>query len=700
MGYRDAPEVQVPAPAPQRPREQAPTIEDYVSGMSREEMVDYYRTSKKGDPVADLIEARLSQPLEGESPEDTERRLYGSMEDQFSTDGATIAGWADGAAAGGADEIAGAIGGVKSWWQGDGYMPGYERSRDRARETLRVAEEESPWAFRGGNVLGGVTQGLAMGPPSLQDMGQKVLTGAGIGGAQGSLYGFLSGEDGFLNRLEGGVRGAGVGAGLGVLFPLAAGGLGWLKGRWKDKGLDQKSLGKAADMLEDTTMTPQQAQGVAAKQGPEGMLADVNEGMQVATGGTSAAGGAATAGPRLATRREGSPARVGQALDDTFGPYTGPQTIKDAMERARQPAGPAYELAKTHIVDPEDAIATIDSLVKTYSPKSPLGQTLLTYRAQLIDDAGNVIGQGNIVHGIREQLDDEINKLYRAGENKAAARLGDVRKQIDKVLKTQIPGFEKADKIWSDTAKVQDAYDFGKDKLLGKIHPGEVKAITKGQTVPEVDATRMGVRDSIEMDMANPTINPAGRAERILEKNMNAQKLESYAAPGQAPRLRNTLDNEATFLETSNLAEPSRNSKTAPVGAAAQRYWGAPQGTLGDAAVDAVAGAGAGFAFGGPHGAMIGAGSSLVPRMRDMISNALTSKPSSELINKTADLLTRQGSARDAVIADIITRSGNKLSKAQAGRAVDQLVRTLTQGLPGTGADIYLDRREQVSGDR
>jgi hypothetical protein len=684
----------IPQPGGGAGWQSAPSAEDAVRQMTREQMVDYYRTSKRGDPLADAIERELSKPMEGESPEDTDRRLYGHMDPQLSPLDSMIIGGGDMATMGGGDELTGAVSGIGSMMRGEGYMPGYEKGRDQARELLDVSQEENPWSHFAGQVGGGIAQSMLLPQEGLKSLGGRVLTGMGLGGAQGGIYGFLSGE-GTEDRLKQGGYGGVVGGTLGGLFPLLGAGAGYLRGRWKDKGLDQKSVGKVADMLEDTGWTPEQAKATAQKQGPLGMMADVNEGMQVATGGTSAAGGASVIAPRLEARRAGAKGRVTGMLDDTFGKYVGPQAVKDGIADMRKPAGPAYELAKRHVVDPEDALLKIDELMKTYSPKSPLGGMLQTYRAQLVDDAGNVIGQGNIVHGVREQLDDQINKLYRAGEGKAAARLQDVRRELDKVLKTQIPGFDEADRLWAEGARIDEAYQYGKDEILGRTHPDQVKAKVSKATKPEEIAMRAGVRDEIEMRMSQPNVNPATKADRILDGNMNSDKLDLFTTPERRARLAQGLDNEQTFMETSNLAEPSRNSRTTPIGQAAARYWG-PQGRagLGDAAIDTMAGAGAGFMLGGPSGALAGGSGAAMGRLREMIAGALQKGPASELINATADRLTRQGPARDKLIEDIIVRSGRKLSKEQAGKAVDQLVRSLTRGLPATGADVYLDARE------
>lgn len=703
MGWRDAPIGNPPPQQPQaqpqgKPWQSAPSVDDVLGTMSHDEMVQYYRTSKKGDPLADAIEQRLSQPQQGETPDQTDRRLYGHMDKQFSMDGSTMAGAADAAALGGADEIAGAIGGAKSWMQGKGFQPGYDESLDKAREALRVAHEDHPYAYGGGQVLGGVAQGAVMGPGSgAASLGGRMAAGAGAGATQGGAYSFLSGEDGTVNRLKGVPVGAAFGGAVGGAIPVASAALGWLRGRHVDRGLEEKARGKIADMLESTTMSTDDAAKIAQKQGDLGMIADVNEGMQVATGGTSAAGGAGVISPRLAHRREGAPDRVNKALTDTFGPYTGPQKVKDLISEARAPAGPAYELAKQHIVIPDRAAQKLDELSKTYGPSSELGKLLKGYREQLIRADGSIEDQGHIIHGIREQLDDDLTSLYNSGRGKMAGRLKELRAEIDTVLKDQIPGFAEADKLWSDTAKIDRAYTYGKDEILGKTHPGEVQATVGKMPDPELAAARAGVRDEIQMQMAQPSSNAGARAERILGRNMNQEKVGNFTTPERADKLAQTLDNEATFTDTSNLAEATRQSRTAPVSGAAQKFWGVAGGADPSMVADAAAGAGVGFAIGGPHGAMLGGAAAFAGRLRQMIANALSSK-NSDLINTTADLLTRQGKARDALIDDIIKRAQVKTTKAAAGKQLDAIVRTLTQGLPGVASNQYEQMRKSGGG--
>jgi hypothetical protein len=359
--------------------------------------------------------------------------------------------------------------------------------------------------------------------------------------------------------------------------------------------------------LQESGMTPDQALDAVQKMGPDAMLADISPGMQVATGGTAVSdpGAGQMIAQRLGERRKMAPARVNDTLDNAFGPYKDPATLADEIKTARQPAGPAYELAKTHIVDPEDAITKIDELQKTFGPKSDIGQSLQGFKSQLIDDAGNVIGQGNIVHGIREQLDDAIDAAYRSGAGKKAGRLKEVRDSLDQTLKTQIPGFAEADKIWSDTAKIGDAYEYGQKQLLGKgVYPEQNAKTLKKMADPERAAVSQGVRAKLAMDFSNPARNPTLPVERTLLGNMNDRKVPQLIGRDRFDELSKNLGTEATYLETSSLGEPSRGSRTAVLDAASEMF-----GTSGNRTLlgDTVSGAAAGGLLGGPAGMAAGA---------------------------------------------------------------------------------------------
>lgn len=403
---------------------------------------------------------------------------------------------------------------------------------------------------------------------------------------------------------------------------------------------NEKAAQVLVQRLQDSGLTPDQALQKVQEMGPDAMLADISPGMQVATGGAAVAdpGAGQMIASRLGDRRERAPTRVNDILDNAFGPYKGPQTISDEISTARQPAGPAYELAKTHVVDPENALAKIDDLLKTFGTNSDIGKSLLGFKSQLIDGAGNVIGEGNKVHGVREQLDDAISAAYAANQGKMAGRLREVRDEIDNALKTQIPGFADADKIWSDTAKIGNAYEYGQTQLLGKgVHPDQSAKKLDKMAGPEKVATQQGVRAKLAMDFSNPSRNPALPVERTLLGNMNDQKVPQLIGDDRFKELNRGLGAETTYLETSGLGEPSRGSRTAVLEAAKDMFGASGSRSL---LGDTVSGAAAGGLLGGPAGIAAGAGAGFLTSAKDRVADALRTKSQPAVVQAAAAMLT------------------------------------------------------------
>jgi hypothetical protein len=511
------------------------------------------------------------------------------------------------------------------------------------------------WPMR---VTSGVTAGLGSEFGGQQFEGSPMEPVARIGGA-----------------LVGGMAPEGIRAGLTALAQAL-------------RSSDDKAAQIILQRLQESGLTPDEALQRVREMGPDAMLADVSPGMQVATGGTAIAdpGAGQLIGSRLAARREAAPQRVnGGILDDAFGPYKGPQDLADDIFDARQPAGPAYELAKTHVVDPEPALAKIDDILKTFGPKSDIGRTLQGFKEQLIDDAGNVIGQGNIVHGIREQLDDAIDAAILGNQGKKAGRLQEVRNAIDEALKTQIPGFAEADNIWSSTAKLERAYEYGQQKLLGKdVYPDQSARTFERMTDPEFEATKQGVRAKLAMDFSNPAKNPAIPAERTLLGNMNDQKVPQLIGADKAERLKKGLGNEVTFLETSALGEPTRGSRTAVIGAAADMYGATGMRSL---LGDTTAGAMAGGLLGGPAGIAAGAGAGFVTNAQGRVAEALRTKAKPAVVQAAADLLTRSGGNVQAAI-DMLNNAAQSMPsgsvKEGAIRALANALLSLKSSVPAT----------------
>lgn len=520
--------------------------------------------------------------------------------------------------------------------------------------------------------LGQFVPGMAIPGGSLVSKGMGTVLGAfGSEGAKQAGYGPWA-------ELLGGVAGGLTGA------------FGWqaVFNAFKMRGADTKAAVQLAKELQASGMTPDEALAKVQGMGDEAMLADVSPRMQVATGGTAISDPAAqqTIASRLGARREAAPERVSRTLDDTFGPMKDPQQLTDEITTARQPAGPAYELAQQHVVDTEPAVKAVADGIMRYGAKSKIGSTLVSIRNQMLDDKGNLVSNGAQVHGIREQLDDMIGEAVRAGRGKEAQALGQIRDKIDDSLKTQIPGFADADKLWSGTAKIKEAYEFGRGELLtGKVSPGQAQKTLSGMPIPEREAVNQGTRLELDRVARNATAAPGNRLDRTMSRDWNSEKIAHQVGPQKTADLAQRLDTEGTFLETSALGEPTRGSRTAILDSA-RDMWGTG-GSQPGLTGDTLAAFGGGTAVGGPGAGAVAALGVAGNRLMRTIASALTSKAKPEVIQKAADILTMTGGNRDQAIQMIRQVSQNMpqgASKAAMAALMNAIL--VTRPLPAPEA--------------
>lgn len=144
------------------------------------------------------------------------------------------------------DEIVGFAKGVKGLLQGDDYLDNYRAGRDQIRAQKKQLEEDNPYSYIGGGLIGG-----AVGPSVLGAAAKTVVGALGKGAAEGAIQGGVqsindSENEGFWETTYDGVKGAAKGAVFGTLFGGAAnvitrGGAGAVEGFKKDDGFFDKA---------------------------------------------------------------------------------------------------------------------------------------------------------------------------------------------------------------------------------------------------------------------------------------------------------------------------------------------------------------------------------------------------------------------------------------------------------------------------
>jgi hypothetical protein len=582
-----------------------------------------------------------------------------------------------GASLGLGDEIvAGGVAGLRSLYDprtgevmGGNIGQKYDEALDYERKFIEDTRADHPMGSTALEAAGGLSTAILPMGAAVRGGGMMARGGkaAAVGGGIGAAQGFASGEGGFEQRAGNAVPSAAVGAGLGFASPFLGRAIGagwngvanWLSARGVSSPV---AVRKILETLQRSGMSPQQAQQRLDELGPEGMIGDVNPGMQAAVGGTAVrdTGAANIISSRLSNRMGRAPQRVEQTLDATLGPPRDPYTQMQGNRAQRGAVGPQYEQALTN------------------APQLPahLGTTL---QAQLTNPA-SALGKRQFMLGIMNQVDDA---LMADTPELAARRLFDLRKNldaqivydprarftlssadkanqealieargaIDDVLKNRIPGFQQADESFAPVAQQQAAYERGRTVLSNKVSEAEHAADIARYSPAERDMSRAGMRYDInqrlEGQRANP--NPGNTADRLLIRGGgNARKVEATIGRNRSEALRRGIGREETFTQTSNLGDVRRNSGTAPRMEASEQMWGSGRGILGDVAASAVGG----YAGGGLLGATGAAIGTIGRNLGGRAGNAVSGRMATT-IRETAERLTATGPQRRLLMQEL-----------------------------------------------
>jgi hypothetical protein len=659
-----------------------------AAAMSPEEKQAYRIRNR--DPLAEILMQEVQQQNPGETPQQMQQRLAlgsGKPLQEPSKMLSAVGGAADTLSWGAGDEMAA---GLKTLTGPRTYEQNLEDQR-RLQSTLQGA---NPKSYLGGQVAGAIVPGLVTGGGSAAvGMGGKIATSAGLGALQGGAYGFNSGEGGAENRMKSAGTNAVIGAFTGGAAPVVAKGVGaaWngVMTALNNRGIPAKAQNMVLSMLQEAGLTPQQAMQKLDGLGPDAMLADIAPGMQTAAGGTALQTPSAQTlmAERLANRRGGGQTRMWSALDDAFGPAKDPFLVKEGTKAAKSAINPAYGRA---IAGAPELPKSVQELTMLGLTNPTVGKSLSNRTAMLghmneIDDAlaaGNPQDAAGRLLDYRKRLDSMIvyDPRERAMMQPSERALQDVHKQarsyVDEILKDRIPGIAEADAAHAPLSRQQAAFDIGRRDLLKggseTMTPAELQSRMKGMVPQEVDMLKQGARTEIDRVMSNQRREPSGVVDRITSRDWNREKLRTLTGNAKVDRLGKAIDREGTFLETSNLVEPGRGSRTAVLDAA-KKHWGGGNSGIGDALTSGtMAGAASGSPAVGAATAVGVAGRGWAKKIIDAFS-----KPNEKKVAAVADFLTRAGPERDAVVRQIADKFLGSAKTTKQADAISRVVESL-----------------------
>lgn len=633
-------------------------------------------------------EGMVANPYTGQM---TERDLLANrqrMEGGTGQVDSFIRGAARGVSFGGIDE---AVGGINAVIPGPGTMgERYAFGRENIRAQEDVAKEENPGTFLAGEITGAALPAVATAPLATSaTMAGTMVRGAALGGAEGSLYGFLQGEGGVENRGAAagryGITGAGVGAAAppvmrgaqkaasAVYDPISA------ALNMGNRGRAQKAIGATVRASGKSPDDIANAVSRAAQEGqPEFRVMDALgiPGQRQASGIARSEGDAAAEIAEFLTQRQADQGpRVARFADEAFEMRgrTANQVAEGLKTARGQAADVAYDAARGNAspVDVRGALAVIDDRLGPMSGSGvaddAIGGKLAKFRNRLaaqspdntrLAPADSVeLSDFDRVLNVKRDIQDEIGAAVRAGRNNEARELGKLSKSLDEALEAASPQYRAANDKFSEASRVIDA--LGEGQQMARPSTRATDNVQRfGQMTPEQQSSaRVGYGDEVLTRLERNKSPTSNRAKEVYGSTKARTEADAMTTD---PRLfADRMARESQMWETQNRA--LGGSRTADNLADQQQVTQAATGA--GRALRSLAN----LQFGD---ALANAGQALSPVLqgqnegtRKLIAQALMSDDPMQALSKAAISDQKRESLK--LILESLTRSGTVRASAQ-----------------------------------
>lgn len=208
---------------------------DYLDRVGLNRQTALYETRQADNPLGTYLRQQLEAPGTSETPAQAAQRAYGSLGNQNTTGTAESVARAglQGSTLGWGDELVGAgaagIASLTGMYPGQSFGDLYEAYRNREQGRVEQFREDNPVVAYGTEIAASIPTAIAAGGGAvgnLSSLGARALASAGVGAAQGAVYG--AGAANPDERWQGARTGGIVGTVLGGLAPVAGN---WLSNR-------------------------------------------------------------------------------------------------------------------------------------------------------------------------------------------------------------------------------------------------------------------------------------------------------------------------------------------------------------------------------------------------------------------------------------------------------------------------------------
>lgn len=447
----------------------------------------------------------------------------------------------------------------------------YQKALDYERARDSTFDKNNPVQSLAARVTGGVAGTMAAAPAAAAVRGGGLLFGTGAqsvrgaigrgltaGAAQGAAAGY--GREGTTEAaIKDMLFGAGFGAGVPAALSVGRAGMNALTNRFSPPDALQNVPKRARDFFMQQfgdEAAIRAAQAKMAELGPNAVLADVSPEMQmIARGAASRPGTRAAIVEPLQARDAAKNTRIGTAMDETLGAVREPSAIREEIKAGAKALSPQYDeaLQAGQRIDTAPLAQQIEARI--VDARGPVRSALVEARDML-----NLYGTKELdpnpraLLEARKTLGGLEEQAGRAGNSAVASAYGEVRRQIDDLLRGSVPNIKALDSQRANLFRQEEALTDAPALFQSgpsAMRPADV-ASKVAKASPE-EALRISQGARAELDrIVGTNANDVAALRNFLkgDGDWNRQKLATIFGPDKASRILQVLDNETAMENT------------------------------------------------------------------------------------------------------------------------------------------------------
>lgn len=250
-------------------------------------------------------------------------------------------------------------------------------------------------------------------------------------------------------------------------------------------------------------------------------------------------------------RNSGQGNRLLSALDDASG--TASLTVDDEIQRISHVMKP--KIKALYDATSGSPIHVSNKLKVLMEGDNSLGRSQKKALRRVSDKraAGDEITNIDIIDATKQEMDDQIGKAIRSGQNNKSRDLVRLKNIMVEEADSSLPQYKQARDMFAGKMSLENAAQSG--EMFFKMNPRDMQALTKTYGESERRMFKLGAKQAILDRLDNIQTN-ADAVKRMFGKNGDVKKLEYLFDNKESfKQFADTLNKESVFILTRRAAQ-------------------------------------------------------------------------------------------------------------------------------------------------